>query len=578
LRATLAHDACAALAHDACVEPPAFVYPFRMHSSQRLPAVSLVLLPLASLFGLAALLVASLGPLDRLEGRLYDRYLGLSGPGRSPAGLLVIAPGEGDEAEEWSEEEARSALRLLGELGARSVAVADSDFGRPSASGRLDYLRSSLPPLVDAEYETIERNLRGLFDAMRAGTLPPKELGRNVDLLAAAVRESGERLKLAAAGEEGVAAAAPDPAWPPLVARGAFVGAKPDSDGALRGLLLAREKAGKLIPSYELASLMDYLGSPALEEGVDCLVLRGCTFPDLSSRDLVLPVDGERRLRLGWPRPGSSSAPRLLALAELRAAVREEASLVADLKKLEDLGALGAEGAVLLSRYRRAELLRSELSLSERGSGSPRSAADWRDAREAFFVAALAYFREAASVPPAAPAPAAASVEGAAADTAVETAALRGECLELARSLEGRRKSLAEALNGAFVFFSPRDARPPLGTIYGGRTSAAEAGAVLAAAALEGRVSVAGPSAFRAAVALLLAFVALCLAALAIVLGRRRRTDDRDGADGRPTGSGLLSRADVLSTSTEVSPPALPPAKPERSSERGASPPSSRAP
>jgi hypothetical protein len=316
---------------------------------------------------------------------------------------------------------------------------------------------------------------------------------------------------------------------------------------------------------------MDYLGSPALEEGADCLVLRGCAFPDLSSRDLVLPVDGERRLRLGWPRPGSSSSPRLLALAELRAAVRGEAALVSKLKKLEDLGELGAEGAVLQSRYRRAELLRSELSLSERslserGSASPAALADWRDAREAFFAAALAYFREAASVPPAAPSSAAsaASVAGTAVDAsvsaaaAVETAALRGECLELALSIEGRRKSLAEALSGAFVFLSPREPRTPLGTIYGGRTSAAEAGAVLAAAALEGRVSVAGPSALRAAAALMAAFVALCLAALAIVLGRRGRAGSRDGADGGPTGSGLLSRAGAISTSTEASPPAKP--------------------
>ena len=497
----------------ACAGPPAFVYPSAMHPQRRSSRPRRLVPGLACLFALAALLVAARSPVDRLERKLYDLYLGLSGPSRSPADLLALYPERGKGAEDWSEGEAEAALRLLGEFGARSVALADPGFGRVSASERLDSLRSGLPGFVDGEYGAIERNVSGLFEAIRSGTLPPKELGRSVDLLLDSIRSSGERLKRTAAGEgeKGGGSTAADPASPRIVAAGSFVGSLADPDGVLRSVILVKDEEGRILPSYELAALEDYLGAPSLERRAGSLVLRGCAFPGGSSRDLVLPIDGAGRFRLGWPRPGSPSAPRSLALSELRSAIREEAALVANLEALEAGGSLGSGGAVLLSRYRRAELLRSELA-----AGSAQ-AEDWRETREDFFSAALAYFQ----------------AEGASAKSGDQSAALRGECLGLALSLESRRKALGEALKGSFVLLAPREESPAPATIYGSPTDQAQAGAVFAALVLSGRYPRAGPAAFRVAVVLLLTFLALALAAISIALGRRAEA----------SGGGLLRRA-----------------------------------
>jgi hypothetical protein len=489
----------------------------------RLRRVGLVV---SGLIGLAALLVAARSPVDRLERRLYDRYLGLSGASACPADFLVLEPdGKGTEA--WSEGEAAAVLRLLGEFGAKRAALSDPGFGRGAGREELAARRSELPLLVDREYGTIERNVRGLFEALRSGTLPPKEFGKSIDLLTEAIKASGERVKAAAVDDE-ASVPSSDGASPGVVT-GSFVGSRADFDGVLRSVVLVKEEGGRLMPSYELSSLVDYLGSPSLEKAQGRLVLRGCSFPGGSVRDISLPIDGGGRFRLGWPR--ASSAPRVLHVGEIRSAIREENALVVAVEELNGRGALGAEGGVLLSRYRRAELLRSGLS-GAASADSAAAVADWREARAAFFAAALAYFRaEGAAAEPAVPVagpvdasaavpvPPSAAEDSAAASSVADTGALRAECYRLALSLDARRKTLSEALGGAYVFIAPRGDGSALATVSGGATNAAEAGAAFAALVLSGRYPVAGPLAFRVALVLLLTLLALAAASLAVFRG-----------------------------------------------------------
>jgi len=522
-----------------------------MQLRRRLSTPRIVGLSLASVLAILALAAVTRAPLDRLELRLYDRYLEASGPRSCPQDILAVAPEEGKSSPEWSEAEAASALRLLREFDARRVAIADRSFGRESPRDKLEGLRARLPGLVDAEFDAVEGNVRALFGALRSGTLPPKELGKNVDLLASAIRAGGERLKAAVVAGPGLGGEAGPSVQDPQVLRfGSSVGGKADEDGVLRSIALVRKAEGAVLPSYELASLADYLGSPALELTKGRVLLQGCTFPDGRKGDLSLPVDEGGRFRMGWSRPGSAGSPRLFPMSDLRDAIREEAALVADLERLEERDALGPEGIVLMSRYRRAELLGSELD----SSGA--SASAWRDARQAFFEAARGYFQAPASVgaPESAdtdaPADSGASegavgVAGAAAGAVPDApaagtiggaAALREECLGLVRSLQTRRRALAESVKGSYVFLSPRPESSVASSVYGGATNGAIYAASFAAAALSGRGPVADLETCRAALACLFAVAAIVLGALSLAARPRR-------SPGSPP-EGLLRRAE----------------------------------
>jgi hypothetical protein len=495
------------------------VYPSAMHPWRPLSLPSRIVLGLAGLLGIAAIVGASHASADRLERRLYDAYLSLGRSVRQPSDLVVVSPEGGNGDRIVTEDESRAVFRLLGEFGARRIALVGSPIEGSSPGELLASLHAQLPGVVDREFGTIEENVRALFGGIRTGSVPPKELDRYVELLAETIRASGVRIKDAAdAGSRESLTSFEEAFAPAFVAADSFIGASADSDGVLRSVRLVKTVDGQLVSSFELSSLKAYLGASSMDYSKGNIVLGGCSFPGGATRELSIAVDGEARTPLGRPRGLSKGGLRKLALEDVRAAVREENELVARLEKMEAEGDLEAEGLVLLSRYRRAELLRSQVA-----SGAVVAQADWKEAREAFFLAAQSYFKD--SLPTAAPAPAPASEADADADA--EKSALFEDCRDLVSSLAARRSFFAQSLSGSFVYLS----------VDGGAAKEAEVAAIFAAEALAKRLPAASLAVFKRNLSILLALLSIIMTAVALFVGRvspRRR----GGPTSREPGAG----------------------------------------
>lgn len=341
------------------------------------------------IIGTLAIFLVSSKLLDGFEWKLYDLMSGLGTRPPVPSDFIAVYPMEGNEKAR-SAEEARNVLQLLDEFGADEVAIETAVFDGGEELEALSALRSDLPALVDKENGNLERNIRSLFDAIRAGTLPPGDLTRYVDGLVAIAERGGERIK-EAVGEGG------NPVLGALERRKAslgiaeenFYGVEADPDGVLRRLLVVKNDEGRLIPRAELAALMARLGNPVLESAPGKVLLRGAQLPGGRGKTLVIPIDAGGKALLAWPKSGGDGYPRALSLESLLAYAAEEEDFVTMLEAMDAGGLLGGEGSALLSRYRHADLL---ADTAARGTKADRE--DWRAARADFFASSLAYFRE----------------------------------------------------------------------------------------------------------------------------------------------------------------------------------------
>ena len=434
--------------------------------------------------GSAFVLLAGSKPLLSFERRIYDFYLRLSAKSPPPRDFLVLDPDVKIAAGNPSAHEALQLFRLLDEMEVGRVALAGKVFEGGPDQEELAALRSELPKLIDRECGNIKENIRALFGAILAGSVPSKALNHYVDNLAGIVDSSGERIK--EASDKGRSPTLGDlkvEGERIHLAGGGFSETMPDPDGTTRRIALVSREGGHLLPRVELAALMDELGDPGLSLEPGRVLLTGARFPGVRARSLTIPVDGEGRALLRWPRPGAANSPRRLDLATLLEAISEEESFLSLLGTMETGALLTGDGATLTSRYRHAEQLHDDM-----GSGYASAEADWRDARRDFFSSALDYFRakpEAQLI---------SSIEAEKArfdrsneilgqlESQIEKVKLSYSAAEQAiEKLTARRAALSESLRGSFVFLSLAREKAPLITSFGREESSAFAGAVFAA-------------------------------------------------------------------------------------------------
>src|SRR5208283_457374 len=154
-------------------------------------------LPLAS----AAILgmLGSLGVLARVDGRAYDRFLRFrpAAPSQQSAFgdaakdilLVDIDPQAGSLAGLLAD-----GLVILKEMDAR-YAVLDLPLAKKSPPA-LDpsVLRQTLPNALDREFSQMEENIQSLFDAIRRGSVRPRDASRYVSDLVGLVGKAKERL------------------------------------------------------------------------------------------------------------------------------------------------------------------------------------------------------------------------------------------------------------------------------------------------------------------------------------------------------------------------------------------------
>lgn len=440
--------------------------------------------------GALAVFVSLSKPLDGLGWRIYDLVSALGSSTPAPGDFVVVSPAEG-EGKPRSAEEALGILRLLDEFRVRAVALESPAFDGGRELEDLAALRSGLPPLVDKETGNLERNIRSLFDALRAGTIPPGELGKYVDSLVAIADRGGERIKEAVGPEGNPVLAALERQKTSLGIDGtAFHDMEPDPDGVLRWIPVVRQEEGQIFPRADLSALIASLGNPSLELAPGKLLLRNARLPGGRERTLVIPVDKAGRALVPWPGTGSDGNPRGLSLDSLLAFNLEEEEFVSALQTMDSGGLLGGDGSALLSRYRHAALLAESAA-----AGTKSDREEWRDAREEFFAAALAYFREGHEAGLVAAVEVLKNMPG---RTDEELGRLDARIGEIQRSyaegkriiedLTGKRTSLKQGLGGSFVFLSlagvgNRDSAPLLDA-RGRVTDPALAGAAFAASVL----------------------------------------------------------------------------------------------
>ena len=88
-----------------------------------------------------------------------------------------------------------------------------------------------------------------------------------------------------------------------LSAKGAgFVNVKIDDDGIRRRIYLAQKVYDHWYLQLALSPIVDYLGNPGIELDNRKLVLKGAKMPDGVTKDITIPLDGQGRMMLDWPK------------------------------------------------------------------------------------------------------------------------------------------------------------------------------------------------------------------------------------------------------------------------------------
>jgi adenylate cyclase len=399
-------------------------------------------LPLAATAVMGAL--GTVGAFQRLDGRAYDRELALRPAVTVPRDLLLVdidaMPGSlaGLLAD---------GLVTFKEMGART-AVLDLPLAQKSPPA-LDpsVLRQTLPNALDTEFSQVEENIQSLFDAIRRGSVRPRDAAHYVSDLVGLVGQAKARLFSAAMGIErdddarlGQAAAffgrvyvpldllaEPDPTVPadlvdlalqrqalsvlvrgrdptphaaglrpavqPVVnaARGGgFPSDGADADGVRRRTRLLRENGGQHIGQLAFAAALDLLGGPSIEASAGQVILRSAQLPGRQPATVMIPLTQSGAMLLDWPRSSTGDGLRHLAWRDITLSRQMEDSLVADLRDLDSRGYLTylRSTETLLDVYEEgARLGRGMLA-----SGADSEADQWRAARDRFFSLCDQYF------------------------------------------------------------------------------------------------------------------------------------------------------------------------------------------
>ena len=401
----------------------------------RVLSVFLVPVAVVALIGV----LAGFGVLQRADGRAWDRLLRLRAAAPAPRQVLLVdidaQPGSfagllADGLVTFKEMDARSVMLVL-PLAQKSPPSLD-----PSV------LRQTLPNALDLEFAQIEENIQSLFDAIRHGSVRPKDSARFVSDLVGLVAKAKDRLSGAAMGIErdddallGQASAffgdvyvplelldAPDPTvtadladlalqrqslsvlvtgadpsapaagirpavLPVLRAArgGGFLDGEADRDGVRRRMLLLAEHEGQHVGQIAFVASLGLLGlgQPAIEASPGRLILRGTTPSGGPAPSRTVPLTESGEILLAWPRAASGDGFRHLSWSTVTMAHQLENALVSDLRDLDAKGYLSylRSPESLLDVYEDGARLRRGML----ASGTDTEAAPWRETRERFF-------------------------------------------------------------------------------------------------------------------------------------------------------------------------------------------------
>jgi len=303
------------------------------------------------------------GVFSGLENRVYDRYLRFR-PEHKPAREITFLDVDDNAIAyngifPWPRSIMADGLLRLKEYGARA-AVFDIEFIDKGPQG-VDavYLNRGLRADFDRSFTEINTRTRDLLDAVKYGRISHNAIDRFAQTLSGFISDeknslfsrasgiardndlylihasqlfgkswvtlnlrasplSGEQAERRAMAEKRFShpiSESPDafkgnyvdilPALPgfALSAAGAgFTNVIVDNDGKRRRIDLAQNVKGHWYLQLALSPMVDYLGNPSIELDSRGMYLRNAKMPDGTAKDIKIPLDGNGRMLLDWPK------------------------------------------------------------------------------------------------------------------------------------------------------------------------------------------------------------------------------------------------------------------------------------
>ena len=381
------------------------------------------------------------------QGGTYESLLSHRRPIEANRSLLLIEAETSNNTELLTNERESiaEALLVLAEMEAASAVINIPLEAQNISRADADSTNKHVSSAFDKEFSRISSNISTLFEAMRTGSIRPKDTKAYVQEIVDLVEEAKIRLySLASSTERSqdlfLASSAgifgKCYAGLPLTGNaenekdkrlGRFTlpriteqAEKPDTfpvgtdqlivpnftmlegfkgagftesdpvlglDGSTRSVALIRRNSTGFIGNAAFIALLDRLGSPRLFLEPGSLTLLGAVIPGATLTDIKIPLAKNGQLLI---EETEQTAFRRLSFTSLVRHYETEQILFAELKKLERAGFLIIKGSALspVALYEYASALQEELAANY---GDAQKLAEWRDVRERFIASCKAF-------------------------------------------------------------------------------------------------------------------------------------------------------------------------------------------
>lgn len=323
--------------------------------------------------------IFSMSPFHEPRGPIYERLKAARKSSAPSRELLII---ETDSAaismvgpQPWPIEEWTEALYLLAEM---ECARLVSDVPVPVSNSSLFRPDFALADSIERELSRISYNIRTLFDAIRLGSVRPKDAEAYVAELVEMTDSAKKRLRESAAGTEKENRV--KPLEDAEAALGAFYGDRARFSDIERNIAAASFSYAGVSPESGppvFAALLDRLGKPSMLMSADKLVLGGARMPEGARLDVVIPLHKGTAILFD-----STESIRRISFEPLFRHRRLESELLLRLKAMENEGYPMTSGSVVapLPLYNAIAELRTEIA-------EDRDKKDqWRSGRNRFFA------------------------------------------------------------------------------------------------------------------------------------------------------------------------------------------------
>ncbi len=388
--------------------------------------------------------LGGVGALTGLEGRIYDAFLHFRPPVPENPSILLLDVDDLSIAKvgswPWSRDVMADGLILMREFGVRS-ATFDIQYLDPSPRGVDTFvLRDTVPDAFNQEFAQIQTNVQQLLEAVRTGTIAPRDVGRYVadldgltnqgkqrllDTVRSVERDNDAYLGAAARffGQTYLTVNSPDtpddtvqkdlvdyalanlalpsvtvqedptrkagslaPAIMPVIkgAAGAgFPNVIVDPDGVRRRIDLIKSYDGKYFAQLGLRPLLTWLGNPSIILKRRGITLKGAAIPGKGTSDITIPLTVNGQLLINWSHAEYLKSFRHLSFYELVLHKQLEDDLVYNLKLMNQSGYLAYDKGdfALLDAYNDAEGIKKDVL----AGGDTAKIGEYVTTRAAFF-------------------------------------------------------------------------------------------------------------------------------------------------------------------------------------------------